>query len=41
VTDFLFRWWWLVLVLGVPAVMVFVCHAARLGVEWRIWWWRR
>jgi hypothetical protein len=41
VTDFLFRWWWLVLLLAWPGFIVLVCHIDRLCDRARLWWWRR
>ena len=41
VIDFLWRWWWLVLMVAFVGVMFLVCHIDRLCDRARLWWWRR
>ena len=41
IADFLWRWWWLVLMVAFVGVMFLVCHIDRLCDRARLWWWRR
>ncbi len=40
-TNFLWRWWWLVLMVAWVGLIVLICHVDRLTDAVRIWWWRR